>query len=368
MPEDPTIDRWHMARALELALRGQGRVEPNPLVGSVIVADGEVVGEGFHERFGGPHAEIAALAAAGRRAAGATLYVTLEPCCHFGKTPPCTDAILRAGVRRVVAAMADPFPAVSGGGLAALRQAGLEVECGILEAEARRLNAPYLKLVSTGRPWLIGKWAMTLDGKIATARGESQWITGPAAREIVHRLRGRMDGILIGSGTALADDPSLTARPPGPRVATRIVVDSQARLPPTSQLARTARAFPVLVAVGDEAPLERCAALTAAGCEVLQYPGGRSERLVALLNELGSRRLTNVLVEGGSGLLGSLVDAGQLDEVHAFIAPKIVGGQAALSPVGGEGIGSLAAALQLEEVEIQPCEGDVYVRGRIKPV
>lgn len=366
MSEDPTIDRWHMARALELALRGQGTVEPNPMVGCVIVDAGEVIGEGFHQRFGGPHAEVVALAAAGRRAAGATLYVTLEPCCHFGKTPPCTDAILGAGIRRVVAAMADPFPAVSGGGLAALEAAGIEVECGILEAEARRLNAPFLKLVATGRPWLIGKWAMTLDGKIATAAGESRWITGPAAREIVHRLRGRMDGILIGSGTAMTDDPLLTARPPGVRIATRIVADSQARLSPASQLARTAREVPVLLAVSEDAPAENCRALTAAGCEVLRLAGDRQQRLLALLDELGRRRMTNVLVEGGGGLLGSLVDAGQLDEAQAFVAPTIVGGQAALSPIGGAGIGSLAAALKLDDVQVEPCGDDWHFSGRVK--
>jgi diaminohydroxyphosphoribosylaminopyrimidine deaminase / 5-amino-6-(5-phosphoribosylamino)uracil reductase len=262
--------------------------------------------------------------------------------------------------------MADPFPAVGGRGLAALRQAGVEVECGLLEPEARRLNAPYLKLVGTGRPWLIGKWAMTLDGKIATSAGESQWISGDAARQVVHQLRGRVDGILVGSGTAAADDPLLTARPPGPRVATRIVVDSQARLSPTSQLARTAREIPVLVATSQAAPPDHCATLAAAGCEMLKLPGEHPERLLALLDELGRRRLTNVLVEGGSGLLGSLVDAGQLDEVHVFVAPKIVGGRTALSPVGGRGIRSLAAALKLDDLQAEPCGADWHLHGRVK--
>src|SRR3954466_722160 len=224
-------DEWSwMERALALAERGRGAVEPNPLVGAVVVRDGTCVGEGWHQRYGGPHAEVHALAAAAEAARGATLYVTLEPCCHFGKTPPCTDAVLAAGVRRVVASMADPFPRVAGGGLDRLRAAGLEVEVGLLEDEARRLNAPYLKRLTTGLPYVTAKWAMTLDGKTAVASGDSRWISGPRSRALVHELRGRMDAILVGIGTALADDPLLTARPPGPRVACRVVLDGAARL------------------------------------------------------------------------------------------------------------------------------------------
>src|SRR5919197_3355884 len=206
-----------MSRALELAERGRGFVEPNPLVGAVVVRDGRVVGEGWHRRYGEAHAEVNALAAAGEAARGATLYVTLEPCCHHGKTPPCTDAVLRAGVRRVVAAMADPFPQVAGQGVAQLRAAGVEVEVGVCEREARELNAPYLTLLAEGRPYVHAKWAMSLDGKIATRGGDSRWISGPASREVVHRLRGRVDAILVGAGTVRADDPLLTARPLGPR-------------------------------------------------------------------------------------------------------------------------------------------------------
>src|SRR5579884_2079657 len=223
-------DVW-MRRALELAEHGRGYVEPNPLVGAVVVRDGQLVGEGWHQHYGEAHAEIHALAAAGEGSRGATLYVTLEPCCHFGKTPPCTDAVLRAGIRRVVAAMPDPFPAVAGKGAELLRQAGVTVELGIGEAEARRLNAPYLKLLEKRRPWVHAKWAMTLDGKIATRTGDSKWISNEASRRIVHALRGRMDAVIVGAGTALADDPLLTARPPGPRVATRAVLDSTGRLP-----------------------------------------------------------------------------------------------------------------------------------------
>src|SRR6266566_3686691 len=228
-PSDEFWMRW----ALELAERGRGYVEPNPLVGAVLVRDGRVVGEGWHRRHGEAHAEVNALAEAGAAARGATLYVTLEPCCHHGKTPPCTDAVLRAGIRRVVAAMADPFPRVAGQGTALLQAAAVAVEVGLGEAEARRLNAPYLKLLTTGRPYVHAKWAMTLDGKIATRTGDSKWISGEMSRRHTHELRGRMDAIIVGIGTVLADNPILTVRPPGPRVPIRIVLDSRGRLPKT---------------------------------------------------------------------------------------------------------------------------------------
>ncbi len=218
-PTLPVDDAFWMRRALAEAGRGQGKVEPNPMVGAVLVRDGQLLGVGHHNRFGGPHAEVVALEATragGRSPVDATLYVTLEPCCHHGKTPPCTEALLDAGIRRVVAAMSDPFPRVAGGGLAQLRAAGIEVESGLLEAESRRLNAPYLKRLATGRPYVTAKWAMTLDGKTAVASGDSRWISSPRSRALVHELRGRMDAILVGIGTALADDPMLTARTSGP--------------------------------------------------------------------------------------------------------------------------------------------------------
>src|SRR5262245_2742469 len=249
MPSAESILRdgiW-MCHALVLAERGRGVVEPNPLVGAVVVREDTLIGEGWHQRYGGPHAEIHALQAAGEAARGATLYVTLEPCCHHGKTPPCTDAILRAGIARVVAAMRDPFPQVSGRGAELLRAVGVAVEMGLCEEAARRLNAPYLTLLTQQRPYVHLKWAMTLDGKIATRTGDSKWISSEASRRRVHELRGRVDGILVGSGTVLADDPLLTARPPGTRIATRIVLDSQGRTPPTCRLAATAREVPTLV-------------------------------------------------------------------------------------------------------------------------
>src|SRR5437667_85701 len=237
-------DEHWMRRALDLAERGRGYVEPNPLVGAVVVRAEQVVGEGWHQRYGEAHAEVNALAAAGEAARGATLYVTLEPCCHHGKTPPCTDAVLRAGIRRVVAAMLDPFPEVAGRGAALLRAAGLTVDFGPGEAEARRQNAPYLKLLATGRSYVHAKWAMSLDGKIATATGDSKWISGEASRRRVHELRGCMDAIVIGGGTARADDPLLTVRPPGPRTPARIVLSSTGALSPESRLVKSVAEAP----------------------------------------------------------------------------------------------------------------------------
>jgi diaminohydroxyphosphoribosylaminopyrimidine deaminase/5-amino-6-(5-phosphoribosylamino)uracil reductase len=361
------LDPWHMRRALALAEQGQGRVEPNPMVGCVIARGAEIIGEGWHARFGGPHAEVVALEIAGARAAGAVMYVALEPCCHQGKTPPCTDAILAAGVREVVVAQQDPFPRVAGGGIAALRAAGVRVDVGVLEEEARRLNAPYRKLLAEQRPWMIAKWAMTLDGKLATSTGASRWISGEASRQIVHQLRGRVDAILIGRGTAEADDPLLTARPAGPRVAARVIVDTRASLSVNSQLVRTARQYPLIVAAAADAPEANVDRLTMAGCEVLRLAGAdHAARLDALLLELGKRQMTNVLVEGGSEFLGALADAQQIDEVHAFIAPKFVGGAAAMSPLGGAGVEDMAQAWRLSTPTIEIVDGDVYVHGHVK--
>jgi len=364
--EQPDLDLWHMQRALELAVKAQGYVEPNPMVGCVITRGAEIIGEGRHRRFGGPHAEVEALRIAGNRAAGATMYVTLEPCCHHGKTPPCTRAILAAEIRRVVVACRDPFPEVDGGGTAELQAAGVEVEVGLLQTEARRLNAPFFKLISTGRPWIIAKWAMTLDGKIATRTGSSQWISGAASREIVHALRGRVDAILVGRETVLRDDPLLTARPPGQRTAVRVVADTLGSVSSQSQLVRTAREIPVLVAVGDRAGEKNRQRLGEAGCEVLVCRGDdHAARLGDLLDELGRRRLTNLLVEGGGRLIGGLFDGRLIDEVHVFIAPKLVGGAGAATPIAGEGVEQMTDALSLDMPEVQQVGADIYLHGRI---
>lgn len=357
-------DQRFMQLALRLAARGEGHVEPNPMVGSVVVAaDGEIVGQGWHQKFGGPHAEVNALAEAGGRARGATLYVTLEPCCHTGKTPPCTEAILAAGIAKVVVAHEDPFPQVAGGGLRQLREHGVECEVGLLGDEARQLLAPYLKLVRTGRPWVIAKWAMTLDGKLATATGSSQWISGEASRAVVHELRGRVDAILVGSGTAKADDPLLTARPPGPRTATRYVLGD---IPLEGKLARTAREVPLVVALGQEVATRRRGELESLGAEVLSLPSDDpQQQIVELLKEMGRRRVTNLLVEGGSRVLGHLFDLGEIDEVHTFMAPKLVGGAGALSPLAGLGLGNMSEARGLTDCRVRMLGEDVYIAGRM---
>ena len=356
-----------MRRALDLARRGEGLVEPNPQVGAVVLsAGGAIVGEGWHARFGGAHAEIEALRMAGDSARGGTLVVTLEPCCHHGKTPPCTSAVIAAGISRVVVAARDPFPAVNGGGIAALVAAGIEVETGILATEGERLTAPYRRLVLDGRPWVIAKWAMSLDGRIASVTGNSRWISGAESRSYVHALRGRMDAIMVGLGTAIADDPLLTARPSGARVPLRIVVDSFARLPTTSRLVQTSREVPVLVAVGPEAPTNRVAAIEAAGCEVWRgNDPDRRARLVALLHYLGGRRLTNLLVEGGAALLGSLRDGGLIDEVWAFVAPKLIGGMTAPAAIGGEGESRVDDAPRITVEDLIRLGDDVLIRGRV---
>ncbi len=359
-----TTDETWMRRALELAERGRGFVEPNPLVGAVVVREGILVGAGWHRKFGEAHAEVNALLEAGAAAHGATLYVTLEPCCHYGKTPPCTHAVVGAGIGRVVAAMRDPFPQVSGKGAEALHAAGIAFEVGLCEAEARRLNAPYLKLLATGMPYVHAKWAMTLDGKIATRHGESKWISGQESRHRVHTLRGRMDAVIVGIGTALADDPRLTVHPPGPRTPTRVILDGKLRLPVASRLVRTARETPTLVATAEQSDPAKAVALEACGVEVLHLPavGGRPE-VMALLQELGRRRFTNVLVEGGGAVFGSFLDARAIDEYHVFIAPKLFGGAAAPSPVEGQGVATLGEALRLADWSVEVIEGDILVHG-----
>jgi diaminohydroxyphosphoribosylaminopyrimidine deaminase / 5-amino-6-(5-phosphoribosylamino)uracil reductase len=359
-------DNFWMKSALALAVQGRGAVEPNPMVGAIVLnSHGEKVGEGWHRKFGQAHAEIIALQAAGDSASGGTLYVTLEPCCHTGKTPPCTEAVLQSGVRRVVIAMADPFPKVAGNGIAILRQAGIEVVLGPCELEAQALNAPYLKLLSSGRPWVHLKWAMTLDGKIATRTGESRWISGVESRAVVHELRGRMDAIIVGAGTVLADDPSLTARPPGPRVPTRVVVSGIGRLPDCCQLRQTARDVPVLVFTA-ELNVPKLSGWANDGAEIIGLPSTEAGLDIdTILEFLGTRGMTNVLVEGGARLLGSIHDANLADEVHVFIAPKLFGGTT-YPPIAGQGVEQLASGTELEEITTRILGCDVYLNGKVR--
>lgn len=355
-----------MARALELAQHGRGYVEPNPLVGAVVVRDGEIVGEGFHQRYGEAHAEINALDQAGDRTQGATLYVTLEPCCHHGKTPPCTDAILRAGICHVVVAQSDPFPQVNGQGSDILARRGVTVEVGLMESEARWLNAPYLKLLTRQKPYIHVKWAMTLDGRIATRTRQSKWISGKRSRERVHELRGRMDAIIVGAGTVRDDDPLLTARPAGPRIPSRVIIGGSGSLPEDCQLIRTAREVPVILCCAEDR-VRDYAAWRMAGAEVVPTPSINALLDVDfILRELGRRRMTNVLVEGGSGLLGSLLQARAMDEVHVFIAPLLVGGSDALGSIGGAGVETIADAMRLADWTVEPSGEDWYVHGRVR--
>ncbi len=360
------MDRRWMARALKLAAQGEGFVEPNPMVGAVVVRDGRVVGEGWHARFGGPHAEVMALEAAGKQARGADLYVTLEPCCHHGKTPPCTQAILAAGIDRVFVGQQDPFPLMNGQGIAELRSRGLTVEQGILESECAALNAPFCKRVTQGLPWVIAKWAMTWDGRIAPSEGDSRWISNSASRAVAHRLRGRVDAILVGRGTVLQDNPLLTVRPPGPRTPTRIVLDSSGQLPLDCQLLQTLEQGPLLVAVGPHADETQLRQLRSAGCEVWQASASeRSRRCRELLTELAQRGMTNLLVEGGAGVLGAFFDADLIDECHLFLGPKLVGGENALGPIGGQGRPRMQLAGQLQHLTFEVLGDDLHAHGRL---
>ena len=356
-----------MRRAVELAWRGQGHVEPNPMVGCVFTdADGAVIGEGYHQQFGGPHAEVVALDSLAVGVTPHTAHVTLEPCSHHGKTPPCADALIQAGVQRVVVGIEDPNPAVAGKGIARMREAGIEVTIGEGSELATHQLAPYLKGVQQGQPWVIAKWAMTLDGKIATTTGNSQWISNEASRAVVHQIRGRVDGIAVGLETALQDDPLLTARPAGPRVAGRVVFDRKARLPLNGKLVQTIGDAAVIVVAGVDAAASQVAALTSAGCQVIQIADGEPEPFVgSALTQLHELGMTNLLVEGGSELFGSFMTGGHIDEVHAFIAPTLVGGQHAKSPIAGQGVSRIIDGTKLSGMNVEKLGDNIYVSGRV---
>ena len=361
------FDEQMMARAISLARNGLGRTSPNPLVGAVIVRDGRIVAEGWHRKAGTPHAEIHALNMAGELARGATVYVSLEPCAHYGRTGPCAKALVEAGVSRVVVAMMDPNPKVAGKGIAILQEAGIEVTTGVLEQEARQLNEVFLKWMTTGLPFVALKTAMTLDGKIATAAGQSQWITNEASRYETHRLRDIYDGILVGINTALADNPSLTTRLKEyqGRNPVRIVVDSRARLPLTAKLV-TDGAARTIVAVTEQAPAERVEALRSAGVEIIVAGSSNHVDMQSLMEQLGAMKISSVLVEGGGSVNFSLLQAGLVDRVYACIAPKLVGGRDALTPVEGEGFQELDRAVELENIQLRQLGSDVLLTGIVK--
>ena len=358
-------DEAVMGRALALAASARGRVEPNPMVGAVVVdGDRRLIAEGHHAAYGGPHAEADALAKAGDAARGATLFVTLEPCAHHGKQPPCADAVVASGVSRVVAALGDPFAEVAGRGFERVRAAGIAVDVGLLEADARSLNAPFLKRVATGRPYVLCKWAMTLDGKTATGAGHSKWISGEESRRTVHEIRGRMDAVIAGARTAVIDDAQLTARPPGPRTPVRVILDSPSvGLSGEHSVVRTARETPTLFVHGLRADASLLSDLEAAGVETFACGGERPD-IGELLDELGRRGMTNVLVEGGAGVHNAFRAAGEIDEAHVFIAPKLVGeGLAAVTGPSG-GLAEIPQAAEFDRPTVRPSGDDVYVITR----
>jgi diaminohydroxyphosphoribosylaminopyrimidine deaminase/5-amino-6-(5-phosphoribosylamino)uracil reductase len=364
-------DEAHLARAIELAEGGRGRTTPNPLVGAVVVKEGEVLGEGYHASLGAPHAEPVAIAACGDAdTRGATLYVSLEPCCHHGRTPPCTDAIVAAGISRVVVGSDDPTEKASGRGLGVLRDEGIEVVVagGELAARARLLNQPFRKHARTGRPYVLFKSAMTLDGKVATRTGDSKWISGEASRRLSHRWRADCDAVAVGIGTALADDPLLTARLDGvQRQPRRIVFDSEARLPLDSQLVRGAADVPLTVVISRAAPRPAADGLEVAGADVIVATGeNEPARVRSALAQIGAAGITSILLEGGPHLAGAFLDAGEVDEIRLFVAPVVLGGSHARDPLEGEGVERIAEATRSLTLDCERIGDDVLVSARLK--
>lgn len=354
-----------MQRALRLARRAAGQVEPNPMVGCVIVRSGKIVGEGYHRKFGGPHAEVHALQAAGAQARGATIYVTLEPCTHHGKTPPCADAVIAARPKRVVVGCRDPFEKVAGRGIRKMRRAGITVDVGVCGDEADRLIAPFAKRVTTGLPYVIAKWAATVDGAIATRTGDSQWISCPESRRVVHQLRARVDAVVVGIGTALADDPMLDAREVKVRrIARRVVIDPKLRLPIDWRLVQTADRLPLTLATTPEAMTRRAGktrTLEMAGVEVIAIPGMALDTLLRYLAD--QHAATNVLVEGGGKTHGSFFEAGLVDELLVFLGPHVVGDARAIRPVAGQGpVAQIADAAPLALQQVRRIGEDVMLR------
>jgi diaminohydroxyphosphoribosylaminopyrimidine deaminase/5-amino-6-(5-phosphoribosylamino)uracil reductase len=371
MPPSTDTDQLHLQRAIELAGRGLGMVNPNPVVGAVIARDGEVLGEGWHAEYGGPHAEVNAIAACDEvDLDGATLYVSLEPCCHEGKTPPCTDAIVAAGLSRVVVACDDPSEKASGRGLGILRDEGIEVVLGDgeLATRARLLNQGFRKHARTGRPWVLFKSAMTLDGKVATEGGDSKWISDEASRARAHRWRASVDAVVVGIGTALADDPQLTARVEGvhhqPR---RVVFDSLARLPLSSQLVRASAEIPLTVVVSRAASRPETDALEAAGAHVIVATGeNEPARVRSALDQLGDLEVASILLEGGPHLAGAFLDAGEIDEIRLFLAPLLLGGRTARDPLEGEGVERISEAMHALTLDCERISEDLLISARLR--
>lgn len=356
-----TTDREYMQRALNLAAQARGRTSPNPMVGCVVVRDGKVLGEGFHAKAGEPHAEVHALAAAGDTH-GATLYVTLEPCCFQGRTPPCTDLIIQRKPARVVVAMPDPNPRVSGEGIFQLRNAGIEVEVGVLEDEARQLNEVFCKYIVTRMPFVIAKCGMSLDGKIATRTGDSRWVTSETARRRVHELRNEVDAILVGSRTVMLDDPSLTTRLDTDQTKDpiRVILDADDYLDPQARVFHLESKAPTWVVVPDDRDIPEADETL----HIPSGPGGLAMRY--LMRELGAREVTSVLIEGGGTTLASAFEAGLVDKLLFFVAPKIVGGRDAITAVEGEGAARMADAIPLERMRATPIGEDILIEAYVR--
>jgi diaminohydroxyphosphoribosylaminopyrimidine deaminase / 5-amino-6-(5-phosphoribosylamino)uracil reductase len=369
-------DHQHLSRAIDLATRGRGRVHPNPVVGAVVVKDGVVLGEGWHAEYGGPHAEVNAIAACnGADLAGATIYVSLEPCCHTGKTGPCTEAIMAAGISRVVVASDDPTGKASGRGLGILRDEGVTVDVagGELAERARLANQAFRKHARTGRPWVLFKSAMTLDGKVATRTGDSKWISSEASRALAHKWRASVDAVAVGIGTALADDPQLTARIEADPAAAelrqprRVVFDATGRLPLDSKLVAQAPEIPLTVVVSRAAPRSACDALETAGADVIVATGeNEPARVRSALDALGDAGVHAILLEGGPHLAGAFLDAGEIDEVRLFLAPLLLGGSKARDPLEGEGVEKISEALRALTLDCERVADDVLISARLR--
>ena len=358
-------DTYFMQMALELAEKGRGAVAPNPMVGAIIVKDGRIIGSGYHEKIGEGHAEVNAFRSATEDVAGATIYVTLEPCSHFGKTPPCSDKIIEKKIGRVVIAALDPNPLVSGRGVKKLQAAGIEVITGVLAEESSRLNEIFMKYIVKKEPFVVMKAAMSLDGKIATRTGESQWITGPAARERVHQLRSALTGIMVGVQTVIMDDPQLTSRLPGGKNPVRIIVDSTLCIPLEAKVLQNQDTAKTIIATTERADRSKAARLEEAGIEILSVPAnddGRTD-LKALMRALGERGIDSILLEGGATLNFAALQAGIVDKVQVYIAPKLIGGETAKTPVGGEGIEKLSQAFSVIELKASTVGEDILLEG-----
>ena len=360
-------DTKYMRLALDLATQGRGRVAPNPMVGAVIVKDDQIIGKGWHQRYGEPHAERNALAACTANPEGATIYVTLEPCCHHGKQPPCVDAIIAAGISRVVIGSQDPNPLVAGKGIATLQSHGIEVITGVLTAECDKINKEFFHYIKTETPYVTMKYAMTADGKIAAYTGNARWITGEEARRHTHRERGYVRAIMVGVGTVLADDPLLTCRVEGGSNPLRIICDTNLRTPLTSQIVQTAGEIPTLIATccADEA---KHLPYIKAGCQILTLPqiGGHVD-LSALMKQLGKRKISSVIIEGGAALNWSAISAGIVQRVQTYIAPKLLGGAAAKTPIGGQGFPDPNQAVNLINSTITQLGNDILIESEVEP-